>query len=98
MDVIGNNIANVNTEAFKASCCLDLLRLCIRQHQVHREEMQQNGVGGVNAKQIGLGVTTGSTKINITSAGAAETTGDPFDIKLTDSQTTNFFIVSDGKK
>nr|WP_242838610.1 hypothetical protein [Lachnobacterium bovis] len=45
-----------------------------------------------------LGVTTGSTKINITSAGAAETTGDPFDIKLTDSQTTNFFIVSGWKK
>ena len=54
-------------------------------------------IGGVNAKQIGLGVTTGATSIAITTAGAAETTGNPFDLKLTDSQTTNFFIVSDGE-
>jgi flagellar hook protein FlgE len=54
------------------------------------------GTGGVNAKQIGLGVTVGSTTINIEGAGAAETTGNAFDLKLTDSQTTNFFIVSDG--
>ena len=41
-------------------------------------------------------VTTGATTISITTAGAAETTGNPFDLKLTDSQSTNFFIVSDG--
>lgn len=96
MDVIGNNIANVNTEAFKASS----VRFTEIMYQTTASASggdAANGVGGVNAKQIGLGVTTGSTKINITSAGAAETTGDPFDIKLTDSQTTNFFIVSDGK-
>ena len=34
--------------------------------------------------------------INITGAGSSETTGNPFDLKLSDSQTTNFFIVSDG--
>jgi flagellar hook protein FlgE len=55
-----------------------------------------NGIGGVNAKQIGLGVSTGSTTVTIETAGAAETTGNPFDLKLSDSKTTNFFIVSDG--
>jgi flagellar hook protein FlgE len=50
----------------------------------------------VNAKQIGLGVSTGSTTVTISTAGAAESTGNPFDLKMTDSQTTNFFIVSDG--
>lgn len=95
MDVIGNNISNVNTEAFKAS------------NVRFREIMYQTtasasggdaarGIGGVNAKQIGLGVSTASTMCNITGSGAAETTGYPFDIRLSDSQTTNFFVVSDG--
>ena len=95
MDVIGNNIANVNTEAFKSS------RVTFSEimYQTTSQASGGNaatGVGGVNAKQIGLGVTTGATSISITTAGAAETTGNPFDLKLTDSQTTNFFIVSDG--
>ena len=95
MDVIGNNIANVNTEAFKAS------RVTFSEiiYQTTANATAGNGargIGGTNAKQIGLGVTTGATSISITTAGAAETTGNPFDLKLTDSQTTNFFIVSDG--
>ena len=95
MDVIGNNIANVNTEAFKSS------RVTFSEimYQTTSQASGGNaatGIGGVNAKQIGLGVTTGATSVSITTAGAAETTGNPFDLKLTDSQTTNFFIVSDG--
>ncbi|MBQ6844610.1 MAG: flagellar hook-basal body complex protein [Agathobacter sp.] len=95
MDVIGNNIANVNTEAFKSS------RVTFSEimYQTTAQASGGNaatGIGGINAKQIGLGVTTGATSISITTAGAAETTGNPFDLKLTDSQTTNFFIVSDG--
>ena len=95
MDVIGNNIANVNTEAFKASS----VTFSEIMYQTTAGATGGNGalgIGGTNAKQIGLGVVTGSTTVNITSAGAAETTGNPFDLKLTDSQTTNFFIVSDG--
>ena len=95
MDVIGNNIANVNTEAFKASN--------VRFNEIMYQTLSSasggngtTGIGGVNAKQIGLGVTTGSTSVNITGAGASETTGNPFDLKFTDSQSTNFFIVSDG--
>ena len=95
MDVIGNNIANVNTEAFKSS------RVTFSEimYQTISSASAGNGnagVGGINPKQIGLGVSTGATYISITTAGAAETTGNPFDLKLTDSQTTNFFIVSDG--
>ena len=95
MDVIGNNIANVNTEAFKASN--------VRFNEIMYQTLSSasggngtTGIGGVNAKQIGLGVSTGSTTVNITGAGASETTGNPFDLKFTDSQSTNFFIVSDG--
>jgi flagellar hook protein FlgE len=95
MDVIGNNIANVNTEAFKASS----VRFSELMYQTLSSASAGNGAtgtGGVNAKQIGLGVSTASTTVNITGAGSSETTGNPFDLKLSDSQTTNFFIVSDG--
>lgn len=90
MDVIGNNIANVNTVAFKSSST------------TFSEIMYQNissasgataTKGGVNAKQIGLGVTTGSTSVNITSPGATQTTGDGWDLKITGD---SFFIVNNG--
>ena len=95
MDVIGNNIANVNTQAFKAST----VRFSEIMYQTTASASSGNpvaGTGGKNAKQIGLGVTTGATAVSITSAGAAETTGNPFDLKLTDKNSTNFFVVSDG--
>ena len=96
MDVIGNNIANVNTVAFKSSSVVfqDVL------YQMTSNASGANaatGTGGVNAKQIGLGVTTGSTSVNITGAGASQTTGGAFDIKLNDTNSaTSFFIVSNG--
>lgn len=95
MDVIGNNIANVNTEAFKASN-VRFSELMYQNLSSASGGDASTGTGGVNAKQVGLGVSTASTMINITGAGSSETTGNPFDLKLSDSQTTNFFIVSDG--
>jgi len=95
MDVIGNNIANVNTEAFKSSS----VTFSEIMYQTTAGATSGNGAtgkGGTNAKQIGLGVATGSTSISIETAGAAESTGNPFDLKLSDAQSTNFFIVSDG--
>lgn len=92
MDVIGNNIANVNTVAFKSSST------------TFSEIMYQNmsgasgataTKGGVNAKQIGLGVTTGSTSVNITSPGSTQTTGDGWDLKITGD---SFFIVNNGNE
>ena len=95
MDVIGNNIANVNTEAFKSSR-VTFSEIMYQTTASASGGNAATGIGGINAKQIGLGVATGATSIAITTAGAAETTGNPFDLKLTDSQSTNFFIVSDG--
>jgi flagellar hook protein FlgE len=95
MDVIGNNIANVNTEGFKSSS-VTFSEIMYQTTSSASGGNGATGIGGVNAKQIGLGVSVGSTTINIEGAGAAETTGNAFDLKLTDSQTTNFFIVSDG--
>lgn len=95
MDVIGNNIANVNTEAFKSSS-VTFSEIMYQTTSSASGGNVATGIGGVNAKQIGLGVATGSTAISIESAGSAETTGNPFDLRLSDSQSTNFFIVSDG--
>lgn len=95
MDVIGNNISNVNTEAFKASNA----RFAEIMYQTLSSASGGNaaaGIGGTNAKQIGLGVSMASTSINITGSGSSESTGNPFDVRISDSQTPNFFIVSDG--
>jgi flagellar hook protein FlgE len=93
MDVIGNNIANVNTTAFKSTSTTF-------QDVMYQTMSNASGgtstKGGVNARQIGLGVTTAANKISITTQGSSEATGDGLDLRLVDSQSTNFFIVSDG--
>ena len=95
MDVIGNNISNVNTVAFKSSSTTfsDIMYQTTSQASGATETR-----GGTNAKQIGLGVTNGATKISITSSGAAQSTGDALDIRLSDTNTTNFFIVNNGSE
>ena len=93
MDVIGNNIANVNTTAFKSTSTTF-------QDVMYQTMSNASGGtstrGGVNARQIGLGVTTAANKISITTQGSSEATGDGLDLRLVDAQSTNFFIVSDG--
>ena len=96
MDVIGNNIANVNTVGFKSSS-VTFSEIMYQNLSGASGPNALTGTGGVNAKQIGLGVTTGSTSVNITGPGASQTTGRAFDIKLNDTNSaTSFFIVSNG--
>lgn len=58
MDTIANNIANVNTTAYKSSRASfqDMLSQTISSAQ----GPVTDGLGGVNARQIGLGVKVGS--------------------------------------
>ena len=95
MDVIGNNIANVNTIGFKSS---SVTFSDIMYQTTSGGSGATANTGGKNAKQIGLGVSTASTKVSITAAGAALSTGEAFDLKLVDSNSTNFFIVSNGSQ
>ena len=92
MDVIGNNIANVNTVGFKSSS-VTFSELMYQTTQNASGANPATGRAGVNAKQIGLGVTNGAINTNITTSGASQTTGNPFDIQITGD---SFFIVSDG--
>ncbi|OYP34493.1 hypothetical protein CG709_06265 [Lachnotalea glycerini] len=92
MDVIGNNIANVNTVAYKSQT-VTFQDLMYQTTQAASGANATTGTGGTNAKQIGLGVTTGAISTTITTAGATQTTNNPFDIKITGD---SFFVVSDG--
>ena len=92
MDVIGNNIANVNTTAFKSSS-ITFSELMSQTTQRASGPNATTGTGGVNARQIGLGVKSGAININIEGQGSAQSTGNPFDIMITGD---NFFVVNNG--
>ena len=91
MDVVGNNIANVNTIAYKSSRVTfqDILGQTLRGGSA-----PQNGRGGTNPAQIGLGMTLGGID-TLMSQGSLQSTG-----KLTDFavQGDGFFVVSDGER
>ena len=94
MDVIGNNIANVNTVAFKSSSIVfsDLLS---QTTQNASGPNALTGAGGTNARQIGLGVKSGAISTSIATQGASQSTGNPFDIMINGD---NFFIVNNGSE
>ncbi|MBQ2316604.1 MAG: flagellar hook-basal body complex protein [Lachnospiraceae bacterium] len=95
MDVIGNNISNVNTVAFKSS---STTFADIMYQTTSGASGATATTGGINPTQIGLGTQSGSIKVSIAQAGAAQNTGNAFDIKLTDSNSTNFFVVNNGSE
>lgn len=94
MDVIGNNIANVNTTAYKASS-ITFNELMSQTTQKASGPNARTGAGGVNARQIGLGVKSGAINTNITGQGSTQSTGNPFDIMINGD---NFFVVNNGSE
>ncbi len=91
MDVIGNNIANVNTTGYKAKSTSfsDVL------YQTNaRTQAAQANHSSINAKQIGLGDRVSSISTSITHAGSMQTTGSKLDMYITDP--TAFFAVDTG--
>ncbi|WP_407371257.1 flagellar hook-basal body complex protein [Carnobacterium sp.] len=85
MDVISNNIANVNTTAFKTG-------------RVRFEDMlsQTNASAqtGINAQQVGLGVQVGSID-TVMSGGSLQSTGRALDFGIENGD-SSFFNVTDG--
>ncbi|AOZ96468.1 flagellar hook-basal body complex protein [Butyrivibrio hungatei] len=92
MDVIGNNIANVNTTSFKSQS-ITFSDLMYQTTQTASGATETKG--GVNARQIGLGAKSGAINTAITSQGATQTTNNPFDIMITGE---SFFIVNNGNE
>jgi len=89
MDVIGNNIANVNTVGYKRSKVIfqDMLSQNIRG-----ASSPQGGRGGTNPQQVGLGVTVGSIDI-VHTQGSSESTGKTTDMMIDGD---GLFVVADG--
>lgn len=92
MDVIGNNIANVNTVAYKSSNAT-FQELMYQTTSNASAANPETGRGGINPKQIGLGTSVGAINTNISTPGASQTTGNATDIQISGD---SFFIVSDG--
>ncbi len=90
MDVIGNNIANVNTMGFKAGSVL--FRDVLYQTTATATGATDT-TGGTNASQIGLGTKVSSIATNIAESGAAQSTNNPYDLML---NADSLFIVSRG--
>ena len=76
MDVIGNNIANVNTTAYKSSSIV-FSELMSQTTQKASGANASTGTGGTNARQVGLGVRSGAINTNISTQGASQSTGNP---------------------
>jgi len=87
MDVIGNNIANVNTTGFKSSSVAFATQLSQTMKGASAPTAAQ---GGSNQIQVGLGSTIGSINQNMTQ-GSAETTGNATDMML---QGSGYFVLN----
>lgn len=91
LDVIGNNIANVNTIGYKGQTVnfCDLLSQTISGASGPSSE---SGLAGTNPKQIGLGVSVGAIT-TVMDNGSTQSTGNSNDLSIGGS---GFFIVQGG--
>jgi flagellar hook protein FlgE len=91
IDVAGNNLANVNTTAFKASRITfsELLSETIK-----KASQPTSTIGGTNPQQMGSGVGVAGITPN-TTQGNIVNTGNPLDLAL---EGEGYFVVSDGEQ
>lgn len=90
MDVVGNNIANVNTTGYKSSRTVfqDIFSQTVRTATA-----PTGTTGGSNAQQVGLGVTISTIGMNMTD-GSTQSTSYPLDFAISGD---GFLVVADGK-
>src|SRR3569833_1237829 len=89
MDVVGNNIANVNTSAFKES---NVSFEDVLSQTVKDAGAAQAGRAGTNPVQIGLGMQLAGINV-VQTQGTLQSTGKSTDMAI---QGDGFFIMSDG--
>ncbi|MGX7014683.1 flagellar hook-basal body complex protein [Vagococcus silagei] len=90
MDVVSNNIANVNTTGFKAGRVR--FQDIMSQTEANAQGPNDFGLGGTNARQVGLGVKVGAID-TMTGVGAPQPTGRPLDFAL---DAGGYFILDSG--
>lgn len=91
MDVIGNNISNVNTNGFKRGRVnfQDMI-----SQQMSGAAKPTDELGGVNPKEVGLGMTVASID-NIFTQGNLQSTGVSTDLAI---QGNGFFLLKSGEE
>ena len=91
LDVIGNNVANVNTTGFKRGRVnfQDMI-----SQQMSGAASPTTEVGGVNPKEVGLGVTVAAIDTVFTQ-GNLQTTGVSTDVAI---QGNGFFVMKNGEE
>ncbi len=90
MDVIGNNISNVNTVAYKSQS-VTFGDVYYQTTQTATGPNETTGKGGTNAKQIGLGASVGAISTAVSTQGAMERTDNPWDLCISGDA---FFVVN----
>jgi flagellar hook protein FlgE len=90
LEVIGNNIANANTTAFKSS---RMLFSTAMQRTIHIGSQPGDFTGGTNPYQIGLGVNIAGVQHDFTQ-GSFQPTGDARDLAI---EGDGFFAVRRGE-
>ncbi|MHC4158115.1 MAG: flagellar hook protein FlgE [Planctomycetota bacterium] len=91
LDISGNNLANINTTAFKASriTFAELLSETIK-----KASQPTTTVGGTNPQQMGSGVSIGGISPNM-AQGNIVNTGNPLDLAV---EGEGYFVLSDGSQ
>ena len=89
MDVIGNNVANVNTVGFKSSN-VNFSDVFYQTTQSATSASTLNQKAGTNAKQIGYGSSVASINTNVATQGGSQTTNRALDLMINGNA---FFIV-----
>ncbi len=89
MDVVGNNIANVNTTGFKRS---EAMFQDVLSQTIHGAGTPTASLGGTNPAQIGLGVMVAGIAQNL-SQGSLQVTNRDLDLAI---QGDGFFVVDHG--
>lgn len=89
MDVIGNNIANVNTTGYKSS---RTIFQDIFSQTISTASAPTSSSGGSNAEQVGLGVEISAISMNMTE-GSTQSTSNPLDFSISGE---GFLVVDSG--
>jgi flagellar hook protein FlgE len=90
MDVIGNNIANVNTTGFKASS-VTFQDVYSQTTEAASAPSEDGNIGGKNAMQVGLGVSVAAINID-TKAGNPQSTESSLDVSINGD---GYFVLRD---
>jgi len=91
LDIAGNNLANVNTTAFKSTRITFAELLC---ETIKKASQPTSTIGGTNPQQMGSGVGISGISPNM-SQGNLVNTGNPLDLAI---EGEGYFVLSDGSQ